>query len=290
MNKIVYIVLLALFACAQGEVKNTDPIVLEDTIEVKEKEEKIKTIFFSLPSPLELSTLFKKEGITYQIEKLHSIDQRDEYVTTIKKSLNLGVYGADLSYAGLFAKHEDAIKYFSTSQLLAGELGIGQTFQKEFVTRLEQNANNKDTLLQVISDFFLENDIYLKSTNQQNVSSYVLAGGWIEGMYLGTHMINNDSVGDGIKDIIIGQLQSLDNLLVLLNSADKSYELDELRQSMQQLRTYFNEVVYSELTEEHSETDSTITLYSENKKGIMSDTTFTKVHDLVSEIRESIIR
>lgn len=290
MNKVLIAVLFLVTSCVQVSKQDESANKRTDTLQIKDKEDKIKKIFFSLPSPLELSTLFKNEGVNYQVEKLHSVSKRDEYVTTVKKSLNLGVYGADLSYAGLFAKYEDAIKFFSASQVLAEELGIGQTFQTEFVTRLEQNASNKDTLLQVISDFFLENDTYLKTTNQQNVSTYVLAGGWIEGMYLGTHMISNDSVGDGIKDIIIGQLGSLDNLLLLLENSDKSYELDELRDRMKQLRVYYNEIVYSDIDESTIKSDSTLTLYSELKKGEMSDSTFGKVHDIVSEIRSSIIR
>lgn len=281
---------LLLASCGQVETTNEKTQEAADTLALEEKDRKIKDIFFSLPSPLELSSLFKNQGVNYQIEKLHDTKKRDTYVTTIKKSLNLGIYGADLSYSGLFAQYEDAIRYFSSSQILAEELGIGQTFQKEFITRLEQNADNQDTLLQVISDFFLENDSYLKSTNQANVSTYVLIGGWIEGMYIGTNMITADSVGNGIKEVIIGQLSSLDNLLLLLNNSDKSIELNELRDKMHQLREYYNEIEYSEMSPEETNDESAIVLYSDNKAGIMSDSTFNKVYNSISEIRESITK
>ena len=125
-NFTLTLAILGLFACQ--EKINKKPVESEEDkaeilLKSKEKAESIKTIFYSLPSPLELTILFKKEGVEYHYDKLHNTLERDKYITTVKKGLNLGIYGADLSYAGLFAKHSDAIQYFSVSQLLASDLG-----------------------------------------------------------------------------------------------------------------------------------------------------------------------
>ena len=131
--------------------------------EKKEKVQKVQKVFYSLPSPLEMSLLFKSEGIQYVPSVLHDLEDRDRYLVSKKKALNLGVYGADLSYAGLFSKHEDAIAYLKVCQLMADEIGIGQTFEQELISRLEKNPNNRDTLLLVIIDFFLNNESFLRS-------------------------------------------------------------------------------------------------------------------------------
>ena len=198
-----------------------------------------------------------------------------------------------MSYSGLFAKHGDAIQYFSVAQVMAEDLGIGQTFQREFITRLERNASNKDTLLQVISDFFLENDIYLKDQNQQDISTYVLVGGWIEGLYLGTHMVSAKTNALGIKEIIIGQLNSLDNLIVLLDDIGRSIELNSLKSNMLILREFYNEISFEETKVDDELTDqNNEELVIDNQKGtaIMSDTTFMKIKGVVTEIRNSITR
>jgi hypothetical protein len=275
---------------ANEKSKSSDEDVV---VESQEKVKRIKEIFFSLPSPLELTVLFKKEGVEYHENKLHTIKDRDKYVTTVKKSLNLGVYGADLSYAGLFAKHENAIQYFSVSQVMAADLGIGQTFQKAFISRLERNANNKDTLLQVISDFFLENDSYLKDKNQQNISTFVLVGGWVEGLYLGTHMISDKTNAVGVKEIIISQLNSLDNLLILLTDVGKSHEMMNLKSNMKLLRGLYNEVEYNDKDSavvELKTNPNEIIIDNGSGYGVMHDSTLNKIKLIVTDIRSSIIR
>ncbi len=291
---ISFLLIISFISCNQKEStnqKSTEEEAELQKLKSKEKADKIKKIFFSLPSPLELTLLFKKEGVEYQSEELHKVANVDQYVTTVKKALNLGIYGADLSYSGLFTKYEDAIRYFSASQILAEDLGIGQTFQREFVTRLERNANNKDTLLQVISDFFLENDSYLKDNNQQIISTYVLIGGWIEGMYLGSSMITDQTNANGIKEIITGQLNSLDNLLILLKNTGRSNDLEQLRSDMVLLRSYYDEIIFKEIDSSLATLeDSNLVIHNEGIAGLMADSTFTKVHDIVKEIRTSITR
>lgn len=291
----LFLLSLLIFSCspegknAKSE-KQTNP--KEDRVPNKVKEERIKNIFYSLPSPLELSMLFKQEGVNYQKSKLHDIEKRDQYVTTVKQSLNLGIYGADLSYAGLFGKHQEAIEYFAACQNVASDLSLSQAFQKEFITRLENNPNNKDTLLQVISDFFIENDTYLKDHSQSKISTYILVGGWIEGLYLGTSMVSEKTDAVGIREIIIGQLNSLENLIFLLEDVGKSQEMSELKVNMLSLRDYYNEIVYQQIAEtemQESESDELI-LDSGKGEAIMHDSTFVKVKNIVSEIRASIIR
>ena len=257
-----------LFACVNEERHRNEEKELRDStkvVEVQGKINRIKKIFLSLPSPIELTYLFKKEGVEYQKDKLHDVKVKDDYILATKKALNLGVYGANLSYAGLFGEHQDAIDYFAASQLLADDLGVGKTFQKEFITRIEANANNKDTLLQVVTDFFLDNDSYLKDLNQQDISTFILLGGWIEGLYLGTEMAD-DFESDGIKQIIIDQSSSLDNLIILLDKISRPEKHIDLIRSVKSLQPYFNLL-----------------------KNNFDNSSFNKIKNNVSQIRENII-
>jgi len=283
---------LLLSSCLTNENKE-DKTVESVRTQVIEKEssalkaERIKKIFYSLPSPLELTLLFKKEGITYQSDKLHKINRRGNYSLTVKKALNLGVYGADLSYAGLFGKHQDAIQYFTATQLIAGDLGIAQVFQSEFISRLEENANNKDTLLQVISEFFLENDGYLKNHEQQDISTYVLTGGWIEGMYLGINMIGEEANSEGIREVIAGQKYSLHNLIVLLQNVESTNSQVQLIDKIGELEGLFNEIP-SNINSSASKEDGVLKIKGELPTTI-PDSTLAKIETLVAEIRLKII-
>ena len=222
---------------ANRQVDSVETQLSEEEDGEQEKVERIKRVFHGLPSPLELTVLFKKEGVQYHGNLLHQTAKRKEYSLSIKKALNLGVYGADLSYAGLFGQHNSAIEYFAASQILAEDLGIGRTFQHKFISRLEENAENKDTLLKVIGDFFLENDTYLKENDQQDISTFVLIGGWIEGMYLGTNIVDKDANVEGIRKIIVDQKTALHNIIVLLINVNATESSEQLVRQFGELET-----------------------------------------------------
>lgn len=295
-NLSILVLLAFVFGCQHEEPKRKTKQNLVETTSDDTEVDKIKKIFYSLPSPLEMTVMFKKEGVLYHENSLHDVKKRSSYHTSFKKALNLGVYGADLSYSGLFSRHDAAIRYFASSQIIAEELGIGQTFQNEFITRLENNASNKDTLLQVISDFFLENDIYLKDHKQQDISALILAGGWIEGMYLGTSMINKSSTTKGIENIIAGQKYSLQNIITLLDGVEGKFTgIDGLRKNLVQLLSYYKNINYDPVTERDEDVTIEKTAEGEliiktKEENISVDyITFTKIKNQVEEIRNQII-
>lgn len=245
---ICYLFIVFFFSCVSEGSKSlevqTNTKVKDSAISLEniEKVNNIKHIFYSLPSPIELTYLFKQEGVEYQRDKLLSTKEKDKYILPRDKALILGIYGADLSYAGLFGKHQDAIEYFATVKIMAEEIGVGETFQKEFISRLEKNADNKDTLLQVISEFFIENDNYLKDYNRQDISAHILLGGWLEGIYLGTEMtLNYNALG--IKRILADQKTSLDNLILLFEKFQSTSEQsEELFAALKDLLPLFKEL------------------------------------------------
>ncbi len=302
LNNPIYIFLSGLFilqtACVSKESESSKREAETASKEVKVKKEtaaekanQVKRIFFTLPSPLELSLLFKKEGIAYYPEQLHQKKKADSYLVSRKKALNLGIYGADLSYAGLFSKHEDALEYFAICQSISEEVGISNSFEKDFISRLERNSNNRDTLLQVISDFFLNNDTYLKDQDLQNISAYVLTGGWIEGLYLGTMMVNDKTNAEGLRGIIASQKYSLENLILMLDNIDDKGDFGNINQQLNELLVMFQEIEYPSYKEPIDSIDSDGVQVLNNSSGEIkiSKETFEGIKEKVSSIRKSII-
>lgn len=156
--------------------------------------DKAKKIFYSLPSPLETAMLLKTAGITYNEQILNGLDNVDKYSTNKSKAVNLGIYTTDLSYASLFDQSQTCIKYMDVTKKLANEMGINDAVDEETLRKLEQNLNNREVVMDIISETFLNTSAYLKENDQQDVAAIVLVGGWIEGLYLGTQMIGNAPV------------------------------------------------------------------------------------------------
>jgi hypothetical protein len=302
LNNTIYILLAGVFifqtACVSTDSEKSKRKVDLSTTEVEveketseERANQVKRIFFTLPSPLELSLLFKKEGIVYYPEQLHQREKADKYLVSRKKALNLGIYGADLSYAGLFSKHEDALEYFAICQSIAEEVGISNSFEKDFISRLERNSNNRDTLLQVISDFFLNNDSYLKDQDLQNTSAYVLTGGWIEGLYLGTMMVNDKTNAEGLGSIIASQKYSLENLILMLNHIEDKGEFGNINIQLNELLNLFQAIEYPSYKEPTDSIDADGVQVLDNSSGEIniSEETFEAIKEKVSSIRKSII-
>ncbi len=193
--------------------------------------------------------MFEKEGVQYHRELLHSVSKRKGYSGTTSKALNLGVYGADLSYSGLFGQHEAAIQYFATSHIIADDLGISTTFQNDFIARLEDHPGNKDTLLAVVSDFFIQNNKDLKESESQDLSSYVLVGGWIEGMYLGTKFVNKEANATGVRNIITNQRDAINNLVLLLNNIKTEPATESIVKELEVIKEVY-ERTEGEITDE----------------------------------------
>ncbi|MBD98405.1 MAG: hypothetical protein CMO34_01065 [Verrucomicrobia bacterium] len=283
-------VAIALSSCVSNDnrenVQNVNTEVIEKD-SLKQKVEQIKKVFYELPSPMELSMLFKEEGIEYQNEKLHPVEKKDIYTISFKKAFNLGVYGADLSYAGLFGKHEDALMYFSAAQLLADDLGIGQTFKKKYILRLEAYPNDRDTLLAVISDFFIENDHYLRDKQNENISTYVLAGGWIEGMHLGANMLAENTDREGILKVISGQRNSLHNLILMLTRLDDTRQVQHIINGIVELEKEFVNIpltLNNTAVSVHSDT-----LAADNL-ALLTDSNVQIIKERIAEIRSMIVR
>lgn len=150
--------------------------------------DKAKKIFYSLPSPLETAMLLKSAGIDYDEVLLNDLNNVETYVTIKDKALNLGIYTTDLSFASLFDQAQTSLNYMEATKRLATEMGISDAVDDETLRRLEQNLDDRDVVMDIISETFLNSSSYLKENDQQEIAAIVLVGGWVEGLYIGSQM------------------------------------------------------------------------------------------------------
>jgi hypothetical protein len=84
------------------------------------------------------------------------------------------------------------------------------------VSRIEDNIENVDSLINIITESFIKTYQYLASNEQDDMSILVMAGSWVEALYITTQisMISRDN--SEIIDIIANQNASLDKLLEVM--------------------------------------------------------------------------
>ncbi len=264
-------------ACKDNKDDEKDNIGVVDTdsIDVEEKIEQAKEIFYSLPAPHEVATfLMLNDDAFFNEEILNSVDKRPSYNTETAKAFNLGVYSADLSYASLYEQNQIVINYMATSKKLAEELGILEAFDQKTIDELEENINNRDEIMRIISETFMDSDAYLQENDRQDVGAMILIGGWIEGIYLAVELSGgNASENVQLVSSILEQQLSLELMVQFLKDFD-SKKLDVVKSDLNELFDIYNTI-------ETNVTDDGYLKCSQKE--------FTNLCNKISEIRNKIV-
>ena len=177
---------------------------------------KFGNALFSLPSPYHLTLMVKNTGVKFNESLLNSVENQKNYTSLYKKCVNLGVYGADLAYMNIYEQSPLIISHFSVVKNLANDLDLTSAFNKTLVERVEKNVDNTDSLLHIMSNTYRDVDVYLKESQRQREGALVLAGGWIESMYMLTQLAKENR-----NQLIIQRIgeskQPLENLIKILS-------------------------------------------------------------------------
>ncbi|MFT6717108.1 MAG: hypothetical protein ACJA0Q_001759, partial [Saprospiraceae bacterium] len=193
---LVFLSLILLIACAE-EVQIVGQTA---DVEVKKEQEitysnkqlnELKTaskVVYNLPSPSEMATILHETNAIYDVEILSNPKAEGRYNTDLTRALNLGVYFADLSFTSMFDYPQQAMLFMSAAQGLSAELDIVGIFNEELFTRLENNLSDKDSIMDIVSYTYMETDFYLQENDRSVIAKAILAGAWIEGLYIATHL------------------------------------------------------------------------------------------------------
>ena len=221
----------------------------EKTDKLKKDFNKAKQIFYSLPSPIETAMLIRRAGVDFDETLLNKKENYSNYTTSLKKALNLGIYSADLSYASMFEQTQIAIQYMSITKLMAQDIGILSAVDERILRRLETNINNRDSIMDIISESFMNSDSYLKENGRPETAAILLAGGWIEGLYLAVKSTGGKKGNDDLVDRIIDQKISLGSLLQLLESYHNIEMVNQVLIDIRKIEKIYEnfDVVYSHI-------------------------------------------
>lgn len=236
------LVALALFSC-EGE-KNTPKEKIENLVEENplSRTEQIENIVYNIPSPTETVSILKRAGALYVFDYPNDPLNVEDYQSLSKQGLNMGVYGADLTYATVFNKTTETTFYLSCVTKLGRKLGVEQVFNEDVNERIQDNVDNRDSMQVIVNETFWELDAYLKEQGRENVSSLVVAGGWLESLYLAVQFIKTNPENEEMKQRIAEQKYSLDNLVGLISSYKNKAGVDEILISLEELKAVFDKI------------------------------------------------
>lgn len=205
---------------------------------------KAKQVIFSVPSPIETAMILKRAGAQYNEEILNKLENANKYSTSKSMAMNLGVYSADLSYASLYDQNQTSIKYMAASKKLADKLGILSAIDQSIINRLESNVNNRDSIMEIISETFMNSNSYLKDNNRAQIAAIILAGGWAEGLYISTQLIGITKNNKELIGRVIDQGISLGTMINLLENENKvpNEDITSILKELNEIKAIFDQV------------------------------------------------
>ena len=285
---LVFFSVWALTSCTggKGDEEKEDMIETPDT--VKSSVLNVDGELFSVPSPIQTALLIQKSGIAYDKNVLSVSNKVNTFSTDYSRALNLGIYGADLGYVSLYNQTQDALGYLASIKQLTDKLGISAAFDGPTMDRIKRNITNKDSMMVLVGIAYRGSDAYLKENQRTDVSSLILAGGWIEGMHFSTTAYKTKKT-DQIRYRIAEQKQALTSLIKILGKnanpavADLTIGLSELFKIYEGIQFKYNFV------EPLTDTTKKLTYINSTTEIIVSDDQLQQITDKVKDIRNKII-
>ncbi len=268
------------------ETTDTTKQTIDQTVLIK-----FKNKVFGIPSPVLVSSFVKKLDLPYQPDLVNPVSNATKYLTTFKQAVNIGVYSADLAYLNIYGQVNQFGDYFNIIKQLADNLDLLNTIDQKTLQSIENNTENADSLMYLISKALRDIDAYLTNNDQQKIGALILAGGWVESVFFLTELYKTDPNEELL--LKIGEQKSpLNNLLHILEpyygQGDKN--IDKLFESLSEISSVYDAI---EITYEYKQPevypDQHLTIINSTTKVNIDDLDLQKITGKISSLRNWLV-
>ena len=210
--KILAVVMIIMIAGAyscrnKGESKKQKET---NMLEQQVIEQKIEENVYPLPTSAEVMKKLKDLDLGFVIGATNHPTNAKNYVSSYSRSVNLGIYGADLSYTTLYNMQQEVIDYMETMRTLANDLNLSKIYDESLYTKIKDNVDNRDALVTILTDAFNKTYAYMINEGQGSFALLMVGGAWIEGMHLTLAVSESGAHVTGFESVILEQKQSFE--------------------------------------------------------------------------------
>jgi hypothetical protein len=178
--------------------------------QIKTLEGEIESSVYPLPTSAEVIKMLTELEVGYIIGISNPVGNSKNYFSSTTRAINLGVYGADLSYATLYNMQQEVINYLNAIRSLSNELNMSKIYNEDLYEKIKANFDNRDELVNILTGAFNDTYAYLSENDQQPLALLVVGGAWVEGMYLTTHVSEAAYQVAGISGVLLEQKKSFE--------------------------------------------------------------------------------
>ncbi len=239
---------------------------------------------FTLPSSLQVATIFKKSGLKYISGLTNAPENVIKYNSNdYKRAVNLGIYSSDLAYTMLNRQYQESKNYLKACKEIGAQLGLSRAFEtNNLAKRFDTNIDREDSLIRIVSDIQMQTDILLEENKQKHITAIAFAGAWIESLYIASKVYGHDK-NKHVTASLVEQLTIADKISKALKSCEqREPECRSLNADVNAIEVLFQGC---EAVKTAERKDGDI----DYEKMTISEQEFKAIADKVSEIRQKLI-
>lgn len=239
-HKLIFFCLCAGFLfCCKTKTDNVKTTYFSDTLVNQFPKYQVYEDY-NLPLPIEIFEQIKnkyKHNNDCLAEKYNQV-----VLQSWQQAIILGVYTADIAYNAEYSMTTDVIKYSEFCSKISDELSIQSSYGLNFINRLENNINNKDSIVCITNYAYFQTCKLLDEQQKNNILPFVVFGGWLETLNILSKCNNSDTI------ILNIALNKIDKLIEFLNDSKietTAYhfqkEIDKIIISLEKLSKKYNQ-------------------------------------------------
>ncbi len=244
---------------------------------------------FSIPSPVQAAYAIRGAGLKYNSALLAGLDKAGAITDRSRRSLFLGMLGADMAYVTVHGDGQKALATLQTIERIGSELELSNAFDRALLERFKTNLGSEDSLLRFSGVAFRAADQYLKDNDRMDVSAYVLAGGWVESLHL---TVSDPAAADNaaLMARIGEQRRSLDDLVALIGSLPDEEQDLRLLEGLKGLQVTFSGITSTYAYEAPVTEVAQRTTFINSKSGVViTPEQYATIAAQVAELRSMIL-
>lgn len=119
--------------------------------QVQELDKQIKENVYPLPTSAQVIKMLTDLEVGFIIGITNPVDNIKKYYTSASKAINLGVYGADLSYVTLYNIQQEVIDYMDGIRMLANDLNMSKIYNASLYDSIKKNFDRRGDLVRILT-------------------------------------------------------------------------------------------------------------------------------------------
>ncbi len=212
-----------LTACSGDKVVDTRGDTLIDTITDQDPVDSVrlrfKRLVSEMPVPFDMLKEFSGAKLPFRGELLNKPEHAGSYIGVHDQAIALGIYGSDLAYMISHDQLGESAPYLRAIRKISDQVVVPSAFDESMMGRYSSNQDQQDSLQQLVRSSYERIDSTLQGNDRFVLATLVIAGGWVESIYLITQHIGDEQQNEKNKvlfDMLAVQQPYLNNITELL--------------------------------------------------------------------------